>query len=132
MLVSLSCLTLWDLMDCNPWGFSVHGISKARILEWVSITIFRESSWLRDWTWVYHIAGRIFTVWATREDCFIVNTFLLLKIKMCVCEMRELQLGMQNWKLKRKEAYSFVKIHVFHVESSSFYHEEHRKALRDF
>ena len=27
------CLTLCNPMDCNPPGFSVHGISQARILE---------------------------------------------------------------------------------------------------
>ena len=27
----------YDSMDCGPQGFSVHGISQARILEWVAI-----------------------------------------------------------------------------------------------
>ena len=31
------CLTLCNSMDCSPSGFSVHGISQARILEWVSL-----------------------------------------------------------------------------------------------
>ena len=31
-------LTLCDPMDCNPPGSSVHGISLARILEWVAIS----------------------------------------------------------------------------------------------
>ena len=39
-----SCLTLWDPVDCSPLGFSVHGISKAKILEWVSMSFFRGSS----------------------------------------------------------------------------------------
>ena len=30
--------TLCDPMDCNPPGSSVHGISQARILEWVAIS----------------------------------------------------------------------------------------------
>ena len=30
-----SCPTLCDPMDCDPPGSSVHGISQARILEWV-------------------------------------------------------------------------------------------------
>ena len=29
------CLTLCNPMDCSPPGSSVHGISQARILEWV-------------------------------------------------------------------------------------------------
>jgi len=35
--VAQSCPTLCDLMDCSPPGSSVHGISQARILEWVAI-----------------------------------------------------------------------------------------------
>ena len=27
---------LWDRMDCNPPGSSVHGILQARILEWLA------------------------------------------------------------------------------------------------
>ena len=43
------------------------GILQARILEWVAISFSRGSSWPRDGTWISHIAGRCFTVWATRE-----------------------------------------------------------------
>jgi len=46
-------------MDCSPPGSSVHGISQARILEWVAIS-FRGSSWARDGTQVSCIAGRFF------------------------------------------------------------------------
>ena len=31
------CLTLSDPMDCSLPGSSVHGISQARVLEWVAI-----------------------------------------------------------------------------------------------
>ena len=54
-------------MDCSLPGSSVHGIFQARILEWVSISFSRRSSQPRDWTWVFCIAGRHFTIWATRE-----------------------------------------------------------------
>ena len=37
----MSCLTLCDPMDCSPPGSSVHGISQARILEWVAIFFFQ-------------------------------------------------------------------------------------------
>ena len=39
------CPTLCDPMDCNPPGFSVHGIISARILEWVAIPFSRVSHW---------------------------------------------------------------------------------------
>ena len=29
-----------DPMDCSPPGFSVRGISQARILEWVAISLY--------------------------------------------------------------------------------------------
>ena len=32
-----SCLTLYDLMDYSPQGSSLHGITQARTLEWVTI-----------------------------------------------------------------------------------------------
>ena len=38
----------WDPMDYSPPGSSVHGISQARILQWVAISFSRGSSWPRD------------------------------------------------------------------------------------
>ena len=67
VLVTQSSPTLYNPMDCSPPGSSVHGILQARILEWVAISFSRGSSWSRDRTQVSHIAGRFFTVWATRE-----------------------------------------------------------------
>ena len=37
VLVAELCPTLSDPRDCSPPGSSVHGISQARILEWVAI-----------------------------------------------------------------------------------------------
>ena len=45
--VAQLCLTLCDPMDCSPPSSSVHGISQARILEWVATSSFSLSSWLR-------------------------------------------------------------------------------------
>ena len=67
VLVTQSCLTLCDPMDCSLPGSSVHGILQATILEWVAIPFSRGSFWPRDWTLVSCIAGRFFTVWAPRE-----------------------------------------------------------------
>ena len=55
-------LTLCSPMDSRPPGSFVHGISQAKILEWVAISFSRGSSWPLDWT------GRIFTISATWED----------------------------------------------------------------
>ena len=70
VLVTQSCLTLCDPMDCSPVGSSVHGILQARILEWVAISFSRGSSEPRDQTQVSCIVGSFFTDWATREALY--------------------------------------------------------------
>ena len=44
VLLTQSCLTLCDPMDCSPPGSSVPGILQARILEWVAMHSTRGSS----------------------------------------------------------------------------------------
>ena len=70
MLVAQLCLTLCDPMDHRPPGSSVHGISQARIPEWVAIPFTRGSYWPKNWTWVFCIVRRI---------------LFHLKTKLCVC-----------------------------------------------
>ena len=50
VLVAQSCLTLCSPIDFSQPGSSVHGILRARILEWVAIPFSRGSSWPRDQT----------------------------------------------------------------------------------
>ena len=69
-LPAVSFLKVWKCPTlCNPMHISssVHGILQAIILEWVAISSFRGSTRPRDWTLVSCIAGRFFTVWATKE-----------------------------------------------------------------
>ena len=54
-------------MGCSPPGSSVQEILQAIITEWAATPFSRESSWPTGWTWVSRIAGRFFTIWATRE-----------------------------------------------------------------
>ena len=75
VLVTLSGPTLCNPMDCSPPGSSVHRILQARLLEWVTISFSRGSFQHRTRTWVSHIAGRFFTVWATRDQMFKVECF---------------------------------------------------------
>ena len=58
VLVTQSCLTLCDPMDCSPPRSSVRGVLQARILEWVAISFCKGSSRLRDWTWISCTADR--------------------------------------------------------------------------
>ena len=57
-------VTPWTIA---PTGASVHGISQARILEWVAIFSSRGTSGPRDWTWVSGIGRWILYHWAIRE-----------------------------------------------------------------
>ena len=60
--VSQLCLAFCDPMDSSPPGSSVHGISQARILEWVAISYSRGPSRPRDRTCISPaLAGGFFT-----------------------------------------------------------------------
>ena len=67
-LVSDSC---WP-HGCSPPGCSVQGILRARILEWVAIFFSRGTSRPRDQTWVFCVADRFLTIWATRNNWFVL------------------------------------------------------------
>ena len=65
-----SCSTLCNPMDLSPPGSTVHGILQVRILEGVAVPSSQGSSRPRDWThvsYVFPIAGRLLTCWATWE-----------------------------------------------------------------
>ena len=53
--------SLSDPIDYSPPVSSVHGISQARILEWVAISFSSESSQPRAQTCVFCLTGRFFT-----------------------------------------------------------------------
>ena len=89
---------------CDPWDYTVHGILQARILEWVGFPFSRWSSQCGDRTPVFHIAGRFFTSWATREapkprlrvspHCLSVTSSLNLhktKTVSCWCMAKPIQ-----------------------------------------
>ena len=67
-----SAVSLCDPMNCILPGSSVHGIFKARILEWVAILFSRRSSWPIHQIQVFCTAGRLFIIGATREAPFKV------------------------------------------------------------
>ena len=54
-------------MDYSLPGSFVHGISQARILEWVDISFSKGSSWPRDQACISCIDRQILYHWATRE-----------------------------------------------------------------
>ena len=60
-LVTQSCPTLCDPMDCSLPGSHVCGILQTGILEWAAVSFTRRSSRLRERTQVSCTAGRFFT-----------------------------------------------------------------------
>ena len=59
--------SLHNPADCSPPGSSVHGISQARILEWVAIFFSRGSSQLKDLSGISCIVRQILYHWTTWE-----------------------------------------------------------------
>ena len=95
--VDQSCPTFCDPMDYNLPGSLVHGILRARILEWVAISFSRGSSRQRDRTWAFHIASRFFIFWATREAQASHN---LQKWYVCVCQTLKSCRLRKGWRIK--------------------------------
>ena len=60
-LVAKLCPTLCDPMNCSPTGSSVHGISQAKILEWIAMSFFRRNLWTRNEPLSPALVGRFFT-----------------------------------------------------------------------
>ena len=59
-----------------PWTVAHQGplsMEFSRVLEWVAISFSRTCSWPRDWTRVSCLAGRFFTIWATREALVLIS-----------------------------------------------------------
>ena len=83
-LIPKSCPTLCNPMDRSLPGSSVHGISQARILEWVANSFSRGSFQPRDYTCVSCVGRRILYFWATREACIVwdldINLRYLLRL----------------------------------------------------
>ena len=73
-LVTKSCLTLCNFMECNPSGSFVHRIFQARMLEWVFISFSRGSYWPRDQIHISWLASGFFVTEPTGKP--VIN-FLL-------------------------------------------------------
>ena len=98
-------------MDCRQPGSSDHGISQARILEWVAVLPSRRCSRPRDWTHISCISyiGRQIFYHCAIEDLKYFNVFPLctenvnaLQWQTCPC---------LNWPLPRPAS---------HLEPNSF------------
>ena len=66
-------------MDYSPPGFSVHGISQARILEWIAISSSRGSSKPRDQTRNSCVSGDGFFTTEPPRKSIMTNIDSILK-----------------------------------------------------
>ena len=90
LLVARSHPTLCDPMGCRLPGSSIHGISRARMLEWVAISFSRGSSQPRDWTLASCIGRQILYRWVSRV--FIACTVQYILVAVCFLWMNNLYL----------------------------------------
>ena len=101
-----SCIWLCSPMDCSPPGSSVHGILQARTLEWSAISFSRGFSWPRDWTQVSCIAGRFFTIWATRKpNSYVTNISDRTKANQSILKEITPEYSLEGLMLKLKFQY---------------------------
>ena len=61
MVLPLSRVRCCDLVDCSAPGLLVHGISQARMLQWIAVSFSRGSSQPRDRTRIFCIGKHFFT-----------------------------------------------------------------------
>ena len=80
VLIAQLCPTLFDPVDCSPPGFSVHGKSQARILEWVAISSSRGSSQPRDRTRVSTLQADALSSEPPGKSWFADNMMLYTEI----------------------------------------------------
>ena len=84
MVCVLSCFSLCTLCnpkDCNLPGRSVHWILQARILEWVAMPCFMESSQPRDQTHVSYVSciSSLVFHWASLVAQLVKNLSAILQ-----------------------------------------------------
>ena len=79
VLVTQSCLSLYNPTDYNPLGTCIHAILQARILEWVAIPFCRGSSQPRDWTWISSIAGIFLNM---KSNYAVLQAFFFSKMEI--------------------------------------------------
>ena len=73
-MLLFSYYVLSDRVDHSLLGFSVHGISQVRTLEWVAISFSRGSSGPKDWTWVSCLADRFFATEPPGKSYIYINS----------------------------------------------------------
>ena len=102
-------------MDCRLLGSSVHGISQARILEWVAISLPRGSSWPKDQTSISWLGRQILYSWATRylKHILWIVFFCGYQILLQLLSKTE-----ELWSLLITHSYSCIHTHTSNTHTS--------------
>ena len=90
--VAQSFLTLCDLMDCSPPGSFVHGISQARILEWVTISFSRGSSQPRNGTGVSCSSRQILLTTDLGSQTRAISSVQFSRSNLYLCQKKDFKL----------------------------------------
>ena len=98
-MYSRSCPTLWDPMDHNLPGSSVHGIFQARTLEWAAVSFSSGSTWPRDQIHVSRIC------WVNRQ---------ILYHLICLLPFTSISECCQSSLLNTNEALDSSSLHLLH------------------
>ena len=88
MLVTQSCPTLCDPMDCSPPGSSVHRILQGRIMECVAIPFSKGSSRPRDQTQIFYQQGSPVILWCKNGVLYThthTHTHTHMYVYICMC-----------------------------------------------
>ena len=102
----LSWVLLCDPMDCSLPGSSVHGISQARILEWVAISSSRGSTRPKDQTRISCIGRQILYLVSHLGSLEGLWRFLIILWKFSPC--------------MKPSALKFEFSHVLSIQNRSF------------
>ena len=73
--VAQSCLTLRNSMDCSLPGSSVHGIFKARVMEWVAIAFSDPGCSLHRISSCGQVSKTFKSLWESVQVCGIIACF---------------------------------------------------------
>ena len=115
-------LALCDPMDYSPPGSSVNGILQARILEWVTIPFSGGSSWPRDWTHMFCIAGSFFTTeppWEAPKHVTLKATRLTHgKVRRCEKQRTHSIYMFSDWKNQYCENVYTITILFYTIQSN--------------
>ena len=109
---SVSSVRLCNPMDCSPPSSSLCEISQARILEWVAISSFRESSQPRDQT-CNSCLGRLVQTQ--------VNTLVKYEFGCCFFnKLRIMKIDFENLDILRKYIYSLFYVRIENTQNKIY------------